>query len=107
MKQMEIEVRQFVDDQIGLDSASYSIHGDGSVIRIAAKKVVRVESEKYRLKLGLGLKSDYSQDESMKEEWKDTATALIAFLKQNEFGKYELISVSRNHCEVIRMEDDK
>jgi hypothetical protein len=95
--ELETFVIQFVDAQIGLDAARPSIIRKGAYIRIDAIFPDNLTKED-RIRF---YKRIYNQAD--KQEWKETADALIEELahEKNNFGNYVLHSVSGAHVELV------
>lgn len=84
MTELETFLEQWVDQQIGLDSARFCTTFKETNIRISAIKPSKSESQR------------------MIQEWRDTATDLIDALSKEDFGVYVLSTVSSNHCELMK-----
>jgi hypothetical protein len=91
---LEAFVTQFVDSQIGLDAARPYLIRQGAYIRIDAIFPENSTKEDRIRRI---------HNSADKQEWRDTAAALIEELahERNNFGEYVLCSVSGSHVELV------
>jgi hypothetical protein len=96
MNELELYIKQWVDDQIGLDCASYQINKLPYSPNAPTYIYIRTTLE------DRDILDRCRTSTSMKQEWIDTALALINDLEIQGFGDWEIKGVNGIYCEVVK-----